>query len=123
MWIMTDFGFFSVVRTPHCGKEGTLTVRGRVRSDLEALRKRHLPGSTQVSEQKKADYRYSFEVSGAEFGEALGRIVRELDYDDFKSAVEKKQGWIRHDIYEQVRSILRQLYCCDQETRKEEVAV
>lgn len=36
MWLMTTVGFFSIVRKPG---ETDLTVRARVRSDLEALEK------------------------------------------------------------------------------------
>lgn len=37
MWVVTDFGFFSVVQKPGDAEAGTLTVRARVRGDLEAV--------------------------------------------------------------------------------------
>ena len=40
MWLFTNFGFFSVVQKPG---ERDLTVRSRLRSDLERLRERYLP--------------------------------------------------------------------------------
>jgi hypothetical protein len=122
MWIVTDTGFFSVVKASG-GNDGALSIRGRVKADLEGLRRKHLPGAGPVIDQNRADYPYSMRVSAAEFGEALDRIVNDIDYEDFRSTVEKRQGWIRHDIYEQVRSILRQLYCCDQDSDREIVAV
>lgn len=123
MWLLTCFGFFSVVRKPGDAEEGMLTVRGRVRADLEALRDTYLQGASPVIDLERTDYRYRMRVPEKDFGEALSRIASEIDYNDFKSAVETRQGWTRHDIYEQVWSVLRQLYCCDQPAEKEEAVV
>ncbi len=123
MWLATCFGFFSVVRRDNDAREGMLTVRGRVRADLEAFRSGYLPGASPVMEQERADYRYRFRVPEADMARAFERILREIDYGDFKTAVEARQGWVRHDIYEQVGSVMRQLYCCDQPAEKEEAAV
>ncbi len=69
---------------------------------------------------ERADCRYRMRVPDRDFGEALSRIVDEIDYSDFKSAVDTRQGWARHDIYEQVACVLRQLYCCDQQEKQVE---
>ena len=120
MWLMTCFGCFSVVRKPGDVEEGMLTVCGRVRADLEALRKTYLQTAGPVIDMERADCRYRMRVPDRDFGEALSRIVDEIDYSDFKSAVDTRQGWARHDIYEQVACVLRQLYCCDQQEKQVE---
>ncbi|HOA06097.1 MAG TPA: hypothetical protein PLX54_08490 [Candidatus Fermentibacter daniensis] len=120
MWLMTCFGCFSVVRKPGDVEEGMLTVCGRVRADLEALRKTYLKNAGPVIDMERADCRYRMRVPDRDFGEALSRIVDEIDYSDFKSAVDTRQGWARHDIYEQVACVLRQLYCCDQQEKQVE---
>jgi hypothetical protein len=43
VWLITPLGFFSVVREPDDIGAGSLTIRARVKSDLEALRKHYLP--------------------------------------------------------------------------------
>ena len=37
MWLITNFGFFSVVEKPDDPKLGTLTIRSMVREGLESL--------------------------------------------------------------------------------------
>ena len=44
MWLLTPIGFFSIVQKPDDTTRNTLTVRARVRQDLESLRLRYLPG-------------------------------------------------------------------------------
>jgi hypothetical protein len=119
MWIVTNFGFFSVVRKPDDVEGDMLTIRGRVRADLEALKSTYLPDAAPITEDKRADYRYRFKTTAFDFGVAMNRIALEIDYDNFKESVAVKQGWNRHDIYSQVWSVLRHLYCCDQEQPKE----
>jgi hypothetical protein len=115
MWILTTLGFYSVVRKPEDEKEGMLTVRGRVRGDLEGLKRKYLPDSSPISEDELADYRYRFRVKAANLGEALSRMAGDIDYRSFKRAVAERQGLMRHDIYLLVWQVLRQLYACDQE--------
>jgi hypothetical protein len=50
MWLITPIGFFSIVRKPDGQRVGTLTVRARVRGDLEALRGLYLPGLGSIGE-------------------------------------------------------------------------
>lgn len=113
MWIITCFGFFSVVRKPGDEDGCWITIRGRVRSDLESLRDGYLPGSESVVETSGSDYRYRFRVKAADFGDALRRMATDIDYDNFKDAVAERQSIARHDIYTNVWSVMRHLYCCD----------
>ncbi len=42
MWLITPTGFFSVVENPEDKAGNTLTVRARLRADLESLREKCL---------------------------------------------------------------------------------
>jgi len=99
MWLMTDFGFFSIVQ-----KEGeqNLTVRARVRQDLLNLKERYLPGLGVIEETQYADYRYRVRVPREIFAEALRDIALDIDYPNFKNSVARKQGKARARAYEDV---------------------
>jgi hypothetical protein len=58
MWIMTTFGFFSIVEKPQDEASGMLTIRARVDGDLEALRDRHLPTLGPIEVDGGTDYKY-----------------------------------------------------------------
>jgi len=99
MWLMTDFGFFSIVQ-----KEGeqNLTVRARVRQDLLNLKERYLPGLQAIEETQYADYRYRVRVPREVFAEALRDIALDIDYPNFKNSVARRQGKARALAYEDV---------------------
>jgi hypothetical protein len=99
MWLVTTFGFFSVVEKPWDRATGTLTVRARAREDLEALKSAYLPNLGDVSEDESADYRYRSQAPREDVVEAFARAVREIDYDNFKEAILTRQGWTRERIY------------------------
>jgi hypothetical protein len=103
MWLVTNFGFFSVVQ-----KKGDdiLTVRARVRSDLEALKEKYIPAIGQILEGKGTDYKYRAKVSREDLAEAMRKIVKDIDYSNFKDSVAKKQGYKRASIYGEVWSDL-----------------
>jgi hypothetical protein len=52
MWVITPLGFYSVVSKPKDMESGTITIRARVKSDLEALRQECLPSLGAISEDK-----------------------------------------------------------------------
>ncbi len=116
MWLFTDFGFFSLVEKPGDRADGMLTVRGRVRSDMEALRDRYLPSASEVVALERSDYRYRFRAPKDEVTRAIARIAIGIDYPDFKASVEQRQGWMRHDIYATVWSTLRTLSQLDRQS-------
>jgi hypothetical protein len=99
MWLITNFGFFSIVQ-----KRGDtdLTIRSRVRVDLEALREKYLPGLSEITRSDVTDYRYRAKVSPADLAAAMGTIVRDITYDNFKNCVAEKQGHKRAHIYHKV---------------------
>ena len=99
MWLITNFGFFSVVQ-----KRGDtdLTIRARVREDLEALRENYLPGLGEITRSDVTDYRYRAKVSHDDLGKAMVNIVRDINYDNFKNCVAEQQGHKRAHIYHKV---------------------
>jgi hypothetical protein len=121
MWIITTEGFFSIVRKPGDEKDGILTVRGRVRADLESLKSRFLPKASQISEDERADYRYRFRAKASDIGQALGCMAGGIDYENFKDAVGERQGWTRYEIYGLVWQVLCQLSICDAGLKKQGV--
>jgi hypothetical protein len=52
MWLITPIGFYSIICKPGDAEAETLTVRARVKSDLEALRQEYLPSLGTISERR-----------------------------------------------------------------------
>lgn len=109
MWILTPLGFFSIVQKPEDKNSGTLTVRARVRSDLENLRKTFLPGMGEIVADAGTDYRYRARAPRGEVGIALANLVLGIDYANFKNQVAKVQGKKRAAIYSKLWSVLHDL--------------
>jgi len=105
MWIATDFGFFSVVQKDD---EDFLTVRARVRDDLDALRLR-CSGLGPTIDTPLADYGFRATVSHQDFGAALASIGSAINYHNFKDAVAARQGYERASCYGEVWSALMRL--------------
>lgn len=99
MWLFTNFGFFSIVQ-----KKGTtdLTVRARVRNDLDALRDRYLAALGPTTTKTGSDYPWRATVSHAALAEAMGKIVMDLHYSNYKDEVAAKQGKDRAHRYAKV---------------------
>ena len=92
MWLITPLGFFSIVRKPDDVSSGKLTIRARVKSDLEALRGHYLPGLETIAEDAGTDYRYRAKAPRGEVAKALAQLVQDIDYVNFKDEVAKKAG-------------------------------
>jgi len=106
VWLITPLGFFSIVLKPDDVGEGTLTIRARVKSDLEALQKHCLPGLGKIKENAGTDYRYRAKAPRGQVAEALAHLVQDLDYQNFKDEVANKQGKHRAAIYGKVWDVL-----------------
>lgn len=109
MWLITPVGFFSVVQKSSDVGSNTLTVRARVRSDLEALRDKFLPGMGEIAESKSNDYRFRAVAPKAEVALAMATMVNDLDYSNFKNQVAKVQGAARAHLYHDVWDVLYRL--------------
>ncbi|TFG44539.1 MAG: hypothetical protein E4H41_07465 [Gemmatimonadales bacterium] len=102
MWLITTTGFYSIVQKPWDEEGGTLTVRARAKADLGALRSAGLPELGEVKEDTDADYRFRAQAPCAAVSRAVQAQVDAIDYDNFKSAVAKRQGSARAHIYHDV---------------------
>lgn len=103
MWLFTTFGFFSIVRKS--GDEH-LTIRGRTRGDLERLRRCYLQQASAPLGGGGTDYPWRVRCAPEELAAAMPRIVRHLDYANFKDEVVRCLGKDRSHRYHQVWSAL-----------------
>lgn len=106
MWLITNFGFFSIVEKPDDRARGKLTIRARVRSDLECLRDRYLPSMGAISESSGSDYRFRAIADRQSVATAMQQAIADIDYANFKNAVAVEQGWQRADKYHDVWAVL-----------------
>ena len=106
MWLITPEGFFSVVEKVADKARGTLTIRARVSSDLEALRRGSLPELGATTKGEGTDYRYRATAPRAAIAKALAKMVEGLQYGNFKNEVAKRQGHARAELYHEVWDVL-----------------
>ena len=109
MWLITPVGFFSVVQKTGDIAADTLTVRARVRGDLDALREHYLPSLSPVQEIKTNDYRFRAVAPRADVAAAMASMVNQLKYSNFKSQVATVQGNARAHLYHGVWDVLHRL--------------
>lgn len=109
MWVITNFGFFGVVQKPDDAAGDTVTVRARVKSDLEALRQKYLPQLWKILQDAGSDYKYRAKVLRSDFAIAQLHIVLDIDYSNFKDSVAKQQGSARSHLYHKLWDVLYQL--------------
>ena len=81
-------------------------VRARVREDLVNLAKRLGSAEDNISEESPSDYPYRLLVPRAVFADVIGEMLLNLDYDNFKNAVTRKQGSARHNLYMDVWAVM-----------------
>jgi hypothetical protein len=98
LWLITPTGFFSIVCKPGDQEQGMLTIRSRVRSDLDALRE-YLPSLGAIAEGAGTDYRYRARAKRGEVAKTLAKNGLDLDYENFKNEVADKQGKYRVSFY------------------------
>lgn len=109
MWLITNFGFFSVVSKPDDAEGQTVTVRARVKADLLALRENYIPSLGPILEHAGTDYRYRAKVPRSDLAIALLHIGLDIDYSNFKNSVAERQGAARSHLYHKVWKDLYQL--------------
>lgn len=106
MWLITPEGFFSIVEKASDKDAGTLTVRARVKTDLDALRQSALPTLGPTSVGQGTDYRYRASAPRKAVAAAMARMVEDLHYSNFKNEVAKRQGHARAQKYHDVWDVL-----------------
>ncbi len=109
MWLLTTFGFFSIVEKPDDRGTGFVTVRARVRGDIEALRSRYLPEMSEVENTPARDYAWRGRVRREDLGRGLARIAQDINYANFETEVAQNMGYARelvyHDVYETLAAL------------------
>lgn len=106
MWLITPIGFFSVVQKPSDVAGNTLTIRARLRGDLDALRAEYLPSLGETQESQHTDYRFRAVAPRAAVAQAMAEMINSLDYSNFKSRVQQVQGAARAHLYHDVWDVL-----------------
>jgi hypothetical protein len=106
MWLMTNFGFFSVVQKKD---DDELTIRARPRHDLEVLKERYIPNLGHIIKGGGTDYQYRAKVLREDMAEAARKIVMDIDYPNFKDSVAEKQGYKRAKVCGKVWEVLMEL--------------
>jgi hypothetical protein len=126
MWLFTPIGFFSATvvepkspsyRDLPLPNDATrkddpvvyVMVRARVYDDLNnlAFKVQELLGyEPEVYALKHHDYPYRIVIQRAHWAQVVGNLASGVDYPNFKSAVTRRQGMARHDLYMRVWSAL-----------------
>ena len=96
MWIFLPKSFISVVQKP--GDTDTLTVRARIKGDIESV----FP-QAKVEVNQGTDYKYRARVPREAVAQVLHDQVMNLSWSNFKGAVKAKK---RHDAYMNVWSAM-----------------
>jgi hypothetical protein len=78
-----------------------LTIRARVRADLERL-STYVPDMSAIIESEDSDYRYRAVANRGAVSSAMAKLVADIDYDNFKNEVASRQGYQRASVYGQV---------------------
>ncbi len=106
MWIFTKYGFYSAVCARQGGGEhgqpidpGRIMVRARLRGHLEALVAKFPEqlGQCEIMAFPGTDYAYRVFVPKADWANVLAALGDDLDYDNFKSAVARHQGYNNYE--------------------------
>jgi len=84
MWLMTKYGFYSIVQKP----SGEYHLRARERNDIENLIK-HVPlTNVKISTSKSKDYAYRIIVEKTEVLAILQFLGETVDYANFKDIID-----------------------------------
>ena len=95
MWIMTTDGFYSVVKKP--GQEKEVTVRSRVKTDLEKLLNK-LNSEKTIQERVGTDYPFRVLMSQTDWADYLQKTAMDIEYDNFKNTLDSSDHH-RHEAY------------------------
>lgn len=101
MWVFSTKGMYSAVETfqdPHM-----LQIRARDRKDLENLAP--YVKKLKIIHTPTRDYEWRIVLSKTKWAAVLSQITTEIDYNNFKDEVKKKQGATRASTYSGVWSV------------------
>lgn len=101
MWLMTKYGFYSIVQK----QPGEYHVRSRDRKDIENLVTRLLLAKVQIIESKSSDYAFRIIVKKEDVEAILKFLGETIDYDNFKDKIDQTPDQ-KHKPYHEVWGIL-----------------
>ena len=102
-------GIFSVVQKADDIAADTLTVRARVRGDLDALREHYLPSLGEVQESKTNDYRLRAVAPRAGRGCGDGQHGEPVEVQQLQEPGRHGSGTARAHLYHDVWDVLHRL--------------
>jgi hypothetical protein len=83
MWLMTQMGFFSIVKK---GGKNTWTIRSRCKKDMDNLKEfASLKGNVIIT--SKSDYHYRILISGKELQTLFEKLPDSIEYPNFKQMI------------------------------------
>jgi len=107
MWVFTVDGFFSAVE--HRDMPDRVMVRARTKYDI--MRLGRALKLNKVQRTPKADYQYRLTCPKLVWAEYLMERAVEIDYPNFKAAMEKRTSYARmeqlHDVWAVMAGFLR----------------
>ena len=109
MWLITTFGYFSIVEKNADRQAGTLTIRCRVRRDLETLKQRYLPRLRAMDDSSGADYPYRATARRADVAQAFAQAIMDVTYSNIKAEIAGQQGIDRARICSEAWMKMRKL--------------
>jgi hypothetical protein len=118
MWLISKYGFVSVVANKDDGD--SVLIRARSREDIEELctlaDDSEIPwlGMDSIQEDPNADYRYRLTVPSKSWAKVAEQIASLIDYPNFKSEISKMDRE-RAELYGQVWADLMKIQYPDME--------
>jgi len=113
MWVATTFGWLSAVKrstqsiTDYGSPDKTLQIRARDRAALVELRRFMSNETSRIIVSRGSDYEFRVYCAPDKFALALARMAFEIDYTNFKNAVETDD---LHNVYMRVWSVVANHY-------------
>lgn len=110
MWVFSTRGFYSAVEKYEDRREQMVTVRARVKADLERLLPL-LPEDQRKPYRKRgySDYPWRIRCKREDWALAVARMAMEVDYVNFKDKVRMVLGLKREHVYHNIWSDLLDL--------------
>jgi hypothetical protein len=101
MWLMTKYGFYSIVQK----QPGEYHVRSRERKDIENLVTRLPLAQFQIIESERSDYAFRIIVKKEDVLAILKFLGGIIDYDNFKDKIDETPDQ-KHKPYHEIWGIL-----------------
>jgi hypothetical protein len=101
MWLMTKYGFYSIVQK----QTGEYHVRSRERQDIENLMPHLGLAQGEIIESERSDYAFRIIVKKEDVEAILKFLGETIDYDNFKAKIDKTPDQ-NHKPYHEVWGIL-----------------